>query len=495
MTVRYSCFLDADEDNQNEDTVSGALRSFRFVRAMDMVARIQTVGRLEAIFVSTHNNFLKKFKHGRGISLRITLQRHRPSAAGGFIYTGNIREVRRLSRGKFMVTADYALAWLHNDDDTASYTNFWSGRVIHDALSRGSVSAPWHQSVVNPQGLAPGTYDYAVVGESAVGDMTLVGAYFPRGHFEKSYQQIRHVAAIALDVDNADRSGSLYSLMNKAVLSEAGYLFVGKGNHWYGLIQFRGRYGKTFARESEYWHSRRSWDDADFSTWEERVSELTVLLPNREVRQGALFETVRNFHVPAGNSFFQFESYAGDFPVEIKGNVRVEGLPDDVQCFPSFNGIHLYLRFENAGGDLAVIDELSIYADVVEIKSVSRRTVRTGFRGGRQVALEFADLGGDEDVLLSHYIRGLQAQNELGSIYLTGLSISSSASYNLMHVIDLNNGSGGIDESAYIQSIEWTYGEDGSSLVKIGLWPFVDYNYALVGKTSFEEVGQVVVGI
>ena len=221
---------------------------------------------------------------------------------------------------------------------------------------------------------------------------------------------------------------------------------------------------------------------------------MTVLLPNREARQGALFETARHFHVPDGSSFFQFESHAGDFPVEIKGNVRVEGLPDDVQCFPSFNGIHLYLRFENAGGDLAVIEELSIYADVVEIKSVSRRTVRTGFRGGRQVTLEFADLEGDEDVLLSHYIRGLQAQNELGSIYLTGGSVFALAWYELMDVMDLNDGHG-INESAYIQSIEWTYGDDGPSSVKIGLWPFVDYNYALVGKTGFDEVGQVVVGI
>ena len=496
MSFRYSCFLDADENNWKEYAVSGALRSFRFVRAMDMVTRMQTVGRLEAVFESYYDDdFLKLFKHGRSIGIRVSGDSI--PFPGRYplrnLYAGYIREVRRLSEGKFAVTADYALAWLHNDDDTASYTNISSNRVIHYALSRGSILVPWHQNVVNPQGLglAPGTYDYAVVGESVVGDMTLVGAYYPRGHLESSYQMLRHVDAIVLDVDSTDRSGSLYSLLSKAVLSEAGYLYVDKG----GLIQFRGRYGRTFAPEGSRRQSLTSWDGADFSTWEERVSELTVLLPNRKARQSALFETGRNFHVPAGNSFFQFESYAGDFPVEIKGNVRVEGLPDDVQCFPSFSDFHLYLRFENASGDLAVIEELSIYADVVEIQSVSRRTARTGFRGGRQVALEFADLGGDEDVLLSHYIRGLQAQNELGSIYLTGLSISSSASYNLMHVIDLNNGSGGIDESAYIQSIEWTYGEDGSSLVKIGLWPFVDYNYALVGKTGFEEVGQVVVGI
>ena len=50
------------------------------------------------------------------------------------------------------------------------------------------------------------------------------------------------------------------------------------------------------------------------------------------------------------------------------------------------------------------------------------------------------------------------------------------------------------DESACIQSIDWTYG-DGLSSVKIDLWPFIDYNYAVVGKTGCEEAGQVVVRI
>ena len=495
MAVKYSCLLDVNEDNRAEHDVSSAMQSFHYVRSMDMVARIQTVGHLDAVFESDDADFRKLFKHGRRIVVRSRPARYaNPSFNDPYMYVGYIREVRRLREDKFSVAADFALDWLHDDDDTATYVNFAPVGVIIDALFRASVSAPWHQVVVNPRGLVPGTYDYAVVGKSAVGDTTLVGAYYPRGHFEGAQAQwLRRVDAIVLDVDSADKSGSLFSLLAKAILSEAGYLFVEAGGRYKHNIAFRGRYGKTFARAPEYSSSLTSWDDADSATWDERVTELTVLSPNRVERQGALFKTLRNFHVPAGSSFFQFESYIDGFPVGIEGNVRVEGLPDDVQCFPSFNGFHLYLQFENTGRDLAIIDELSVYADVVQIQSVSRRLARTGFRGGRQAVLEFANLAGYEDVLLSHYIRGLQAQNELGAIYLTtGQLLIPARHYDLMNIIDLNDGD--VNESAYIQSIEWTY-DEGISTVKLGLWPFVDYNYGLVGKTGFDKVGQVVVGI
>lgn len=497
MSVSFTCFLDVNEDNQCEYDVSSSLESFHFVHSMDMVARIQTEGRLEAVFGSYDENFLKLFKYGRGIIIRSHRTGDQPSNVsnppwrlGGdpYVYVGYIRGARRQGRGKLAVTADYALAWLHNDDDTPTYVNFWTGPMIRDVLSHSSISAPWHQTLVNPQGRPPGTYQYAVV-DSLVSDMTLVGAYYPRGGRERYYQQMSRVDSIVLDTDSADKSGSLFSLLQKAALSEAGYLFCIES----GLIVLRGRYGRAMFARNRNRFSLSSWNDADYASWRERVSELTALSPNRMASSDALYKTLRNFHVPPGRSFFQFESYTGKFPIEIEGNIRVEGLPDDVTCHPSFSGFHLYLSFENTGRDAAIIEELSIYADIVEIQSVTRRLARTGIRGGRQVVLEFANLAGQEDVLLDHYIRGLQAQNELAAIYLQGPALDQARTYGLMKVIDLNDGT--IDESAYIQSIEWSYSAAGATRVKLGLWPFVDYNYGLVGRAGSEEVGKVVVGI
>lgn len=493
MSLKFDCYLDVNEDNFAEHNVSASMQSFRCVRSMDMVGRIQTVGRLEAVFESDDDNFLKLFKYGRRIALRGRLARvNVPTFDDPYLYTGYIREVHRRPAGKFSVLADHALAWLHNDDDTAAYINFHTGKAILDVLSHSSVSAPWHQLVVNPHGLAPGTYQYGVIDSAVIGAMTLVGAYYPRGHFEGSYQRLGRVDAIVLDVDSSDKSGSLYSLLSKAILSEAGYLFVEAGGRYTGNIGFRGRYGKTFARETEYNHSLTSWNDVDYAVWNERVSELTVLSPSRSEQQDSLFKTLRNFHVPPGGSFFQFENYVNGFPVELEGNVRLEGLPEGIQCFPTFNGFHLYLQFENDGRDLVVLDELLIYADVVQIDSVSRQVARTGVQGGRQVVLEFANLAGDEDVLLDHYVQGLQAQNELGAVYLMGSALQDARAYDLMDILDLKRGS--IDEAAYIQSMEWSY-EGGMARLRIGLWPFVDYSYGLVGKTGYEEVGEVVVGI
>ena len=112
-----------------------------------------------------------------------------------------------------------------------------------------------------------------------------------------------------------------------------------------------------------------------------RVTELTALSPNRNAQSGATYKVLRNFHAPAGGSFFQFEEYIGEFPIEITGNVRIEGLPDGVQCFPTFAGFHLYLQFNNTSRALVVIEELTIYADVVKVESVSRRQARDGFTG------------------------------------------------------------------------------------------------------------------
>ena len=53
---------------------------------------------------------------------------------------------------------------------------------------------------------------------------------------------------------------------------------------------------------------------------------------------------------------------------------------------------------------------------------------------------------------------------------------------------------GKIDEAAYVQSMEWSY-QQGVARLRIGLWPFVDLKYALVGKDGYDEVGEVVVGI
>ena len=495
MSLSFSCFLDVNEDNAPEHDVSAAMGSFRIVRSMDMVRRIQTVGRLEAVFESYDDNFLELFKYGRLIAVRAYERGNAPSSRDPYIYTGYVRSVQRLPAGKFSVGADYSLAWLHNDDDTATYVNFRSGALIYDVLSHASVSGPWHQVKVNPYGLAPGTYQYAVLGDSVISDMTLIGAYWPRGRgWQFDYQQIGRVNAIVLDVDSADQSGSIFSILAKVVLSEAGYLYVQAGKLVYvpNGILFRTRYGRTSYRGRGFSWTLTSWSGADYAAWNERVSELTALSPNRVERRDAVFKALRNFHVPPGESFFQFEEYAGEFPVEIAGGIRLEGLPDDVQCFPSFNGFHLYLQFENAGRGLVIIDELTIYADVVQIESVSRRLARTTSRGGRQALLEFADLGGYEDVLLDHYIDELNAQNRLSAIYLQGADLVQAPRYDLMNILDLRRGD--IDEAAYIQSMEWTY-QDGLPRLKIGLWPFPDFNYALVGKDGYDKVGEVVVGI
>ena len=498
MSVKFTCFLDVNEDNQFESdgaaNVSSSMLSFRFRLAMDMVHRIQTEGRLEAVFGSYDESFLQLFKHGRGIAIRSHRSVDSPSSGAWstsdpYMYVGYIREARREGRGRLRVIADYALAWLHNDDDTSTYVNFYTGDMVRDVLLHSVISAPWHQTLVNPSGRPPGTYGYAILGESLVGPNTLVGAYYPRGGRERYYQQMGRVDAIVLDIDSADKSGSLFSLLQKAVLSEAGYLFCTRR----GLIILRGRYGRTFSPPSRA--ALSSWDGADYASWRERVSELTALSPNRVSSSDALYKTLRNFALPPGSSFYQFESYTGsdDFPVEIEGNIRIEGLPDDVSCHPSHSGFHLYLSFENSGRDTAVIEELNIYADVVEIHSVTRRLVRTGFRGGRQEVLEFANLAGQEDILLDHYVQGLQAQNKLSAIYLQGPALIDARRWNLMRVLDLNDGT--VNESAYIQSLEWSQDDRGFAQLKVGLWPFVDYDYGVVGLTGHQEVGEVVVGI
>lgn len=495
MSLKFDCYLDVNEDNVAERNVSSSMRSFRCVRSMNMVGRIQTVGRLEAVFLSYSDDFLKLFKHGRRIELRA---RPGNTSAASFdspvLYTGYVREVHRLpgGTGELSVTAEHAFAWLHNDDDTAVYVNFSTSDMIDDVLSHSSVSAPWHQAIINPQGLAPGTYQYGVVGSSVVAGNTLVGAYYPRGVFERSYQRLGRVDAIVLDVDSSDRSGSLYSLLSKAVLSEAGYLLVEAGTASGGSIGFLGRYGRAFSRVTEHNHSLTAWNGVDYAAWRERVSELMALSPLRITGEDVLFKTLRNFHVPRGRSFYQFENYVNGFPVELEGNVRLEGLPDDVECRPGFSGFHLYLHFENSGRDLAIIEELAIYADVVRVDSVTRQVARTGNKGGQQAVLELANLAGAEDTLLEHYVDGMQAQNELGAIYLLGSALESARGYDLMDILDLKRG--GIDEAAYVQSMEWSY-SGGAPRLRIGLWPFVDYDYGLVGKSGNEEVGEIVVGI
>ena len=490
MSVSFTCFLDVNEDNEFERDVSSSMLSFRFRLAMDMVGRIQTEGRLEAVFGSFDESFLELFKHGRGIRIRSHRSIDQPAASDTAVYTGYIREAERSGRGRLRVIADYALAWLHNDDDTATYVNFYTGAMIQDVLSHAGVSAPWHQTLVNPSGRPPGTYEYCVVGDSVVGDNTLVGAYYPAGAFDRSYQQMGRVDAIVLNIDSADKSGSLFSLLQKAVLSEGGYLLC----NGLGRFRYRSRYSYAASPRGQR-HSLTSWNGADYASWRERVSELTALSPNREASSDALYKQLRNFILPPGSSFYQFESYTGsdDFPVEITGNVRIEGLPEDVSCHPSFSGFHLYLSFENAGRDTAVIEELNIYADVVEIHSVTRRVVRTGARGGRQAFLEFANLAGKEDVLLDHYVQGLQSQNKLGAIHLHGPALVDVRRFALTWILDLNDGT--VNESAYIQSLEWSQNARGFTRLKIGLWPFVDYDYGVVGLAGHREVGNVVVGI
>ena len=490
MSVKFTAFLDVNEDNRFERDVSTSMLSFRFRLAMDMVGRIQSEGRLEAVFGSYDESFLELFKHGRGIQLRIHRAVDSPAADDRSVYTGYIREAARSGRGRLRVIADYALAWLHNDDDTATYVNFYTADMIRDVLSHSGVSPPWHQTLVNPSGRPPGTYQFGVLGDSVLSDNTLLGAYYPAGSFPSSYQRMGRVDSIVLDIDSADKSGSLFSLLQKAVLSESGYLFC----NGLGQIQFRNRYYyATLPRGRRYYLS--SWNGADYASWRERVSELTALSPNREASSDALYKQLRNFAVPPGSSFYQFESYTGsdDFPVEITGNIRIEGLPEDVVCVPSYSGFHLYLSFENSGRDTAVIEELSIYADVIEIHSVTRRLARTGARGGRQEVLEFANLAGQEDVLLDHYVQGLQSQNKLGAIYLHGPVLVNFERAALMFLMVLNDGA--VNESAYVQSIEWSQSARGFAQLKIGLWPFVDYDYAVVGLVAHQEVGQVVVGI
>lgn len=492
MSLKYDCYLDVNEDNFAEYNVSSSMQSFRCARSMDMVIRMQTAGRLEAVFESYDDDFLKLFKHGRKIELRARRAVEGDSFSRPILYSGYIREVTRLPAGKQLVLADYALAWLHYDDDTATYVDFLSSDMVSDVLSRGSVFAPWHQVTVNPAGLVPGTYQFGVLGDSVLGSMTLLGAYSPRGDFERAYQRLTRVDAIVLDVDSADRSGSVFSLLSKAVLSEGGYLFVNAGRRFAGDIVFLGRYGRAFSRMPTYSDDIVSWNGVDYAIWRERVSELTVLSPSSGMQSGALFKTLRNFHLPPGGSFFEFESYVNGYPIEITGGIRLEGLPAGVQCFPSFNGFHLYLQFENAGRERVIIEELSIYANVIQIESVSRQVARTGHRGGRRAMLEFANLSGEEDILLEHYIEGFQSQNELGAIYLLGANVEEARRWDLMEIVDLKKGD--IDEAAYIQSMEWTY-QAGISRLKIGLWPFTEYNYALVGVDGHQEVGEVVAGI
>lgn len=487
MSVRYSCCLDVNETNDCDYDVSSSMQMLRIVRSMDMVLRMQTVGRLVAVFESYDDDFLKLFKHGRGIEVQARPASQAAAAADdALIYAGYVSRVERQPQGKILVTAEYALWWLHHDDDTATYIDVSSRSVVIDALSRGSVSAPWHQTLINPRGLVPGTYQYLVVDASVIGPNTLVGAFFPRRLMERGYQRLGRVDAIVLDIDSAEKSGSLFSILMKAVLSEAGYLYVYRG------IVFLGRYGLGFRRRMGHNHEVTAWDGVDFGAWRQRVSELAVLSPERKETAGAVFKTLHNFHVAPGSSFFQFETYVNDYPVGIAGGLRVEGLPEGVQCFPTYNGFHLYLRFENAGRDLAVIDQLVVYADTVEISSVTRQLARTLYRGGRQVMLEFANLAGDEEVLLEHYIQGFQSQNELSAIYLMGSNLAPALAYDLLHIMDLKKDD--IDEVAYIQSMEWTY-QAGISRLKIGLWPFTEYNYGLVGVTGHQEVGEVVAGI
>lgn len=487
MSLRYSCCLDVNEDNVCEYDVSSSMQTLRIVKSMDMVLRMQTVGRLEALFESYDDEFLKLFKHGRGIDVQARpASQAAASRSDRRIYAGYVSQVERQPQGKILVTAEYALWWLHHDDDTATYVDVSSRSVVIDALSRGSAWAPWHQTRVNPRGLAPGTYQFGVLGASRLGPMTLLGAYFPRRRMERGYQRLGRVDAVTLDFDSPEKSGSLFSILMKAVLSEAGYLYV------YGGVVFLGRYGWAFMRTAGRSHSLTAWDGVGFGDWRQRVSELAVLSPTSAARHDALFDTLRNFAVAAGSSFYEFESYVNGYPVEITGGIRLEGLPDGVECFPSYNGFHLYLQFENAGRERVVIEELAIYADVVQIESVSRQVARTGHRGGRQAMLEFANLAGEEEDLLEHYIQGFQAQNELSAIYLMGKNLAPALAYDLMQIVDLKKDD--IDEAAYIQSMEWAYAAGVSRLV-IGLWPFTEYNYGLVGVEGHQEVGQVVVGI
>ena len=493
MSLSFTCWLDVNEDNVPEHNVSSAMQTFRIVRSMDMVGRIQTVGRLDAVFESYDISFLRLFKYGRLIAVRAFQQVDGSSSSDRYVYTGYIRSVRRQPAGKFSVSADFALAWLHNDDDTATYVDFGVGDLIKDVLSRSSVSGPWHQTHVNPRGILPGTYTYGVLGDSVLSPTTLLGAYSPRGTGnQRTYQQIARVDAIVLDIDSHDKSGSLFSILAKAILSEAGFLFVrgGRPHYFENGIIIRGRYGRTLFRESGFNYALTAWNGADYSEWDGHVTELSALSPNRNAQSGAAYKVLRNFHVPAGESFFQFEEYIGEFPIEITGNIRIEGLLDGVQCFPTFAGFHLYLQFDNTSRGLVIIDELTIYADVIRIESVSRRQARTDNRGGRQVLLEFANLAGYEDVLLDHYIDGLNARNRLSAIYLQGAALIQAQEYDLIHILDLDRGD--IDESAYIQSMEWSY-QQGVARLRIGLWPFHEYNYAVVGQN--DSVGEVVVGI
>ena len=492
MSLSFTCWLDVNEDNVVERDVSSAMQSFRIQRSVDMVRRVQMVGRLEAVFENHDSDFLRLFKHGRLIAVRAFPVTGIPTANDPFIYTGYVSSVRRLPAGKFSVGADFALAWLHNDDDTATYVNFRMAAVIVDVLAHASVSAPWHQVAINPRGLPPGTYQYGVLGDSALSSTTLLGAFYPRRRFERDYQQLGRVDAIVLDIDSHDKSGSLFSIMAKAVLSEAGFLFVESSSRFQGGITFLGRYGRVSGREPGYSYTLTEWNGEDYTEWDERVTELTALSPNRNEQGGAVYKVLRNFHVPADGLFVQLEEYVGDFPVEITGNVRIEGLPAGVRCYPTFAGFHLYLQFDNTGRVPLVIEELTIYADVVRIESVSRRLARSDSRGGRQVLLEFAHLAGYEDVLLGHYIDILNVQNELSAIYLQGSLLEQARFYGLLDILDLSRGE--IDESAYIQSMEWSY-HDGVARLRIGLSPFVDFKYGLVGKDGYDEVGEVVVGI
>ena len=68
-----------------------------------------------------------------------------------------------------------------------------------------------------------------------------------------------------------------------------------------------------------------------------------------------------------------------------------------------------------------------------------------------------------------------------------GASIEALGKTNALEILNNKALAYAADESACIQSIDWMYG-DGLSSVKIDLWPFADYNYAVVGKTGYEEV-------
>lgn len=452
----YDLYIDFRDDNVLLRNFAAYVTRFRSVRAMDMVQRYQTAGDLEFELETYDEDVVKRFKFGLFIRIQ-------ESNNGSRVYAGYVRSVKRTGDSSYLVRCVSALGWLNQDDDTASYTNLKADTIIQDVLSRGNVMAPWHQVVANPRGLAPGTYKYGEVGKTNVGPKTLVGAFYPKGGFETTSQTIGQIDSIVLDLDKAEKSGSFNSIMNKAVLSEAGYLFAGS----WGRIEFFSRKGRAY-RPTKV--SITDWDSQDYAVNADHVTELEALLPNRKSSADELFSELHNVVVPSDGLFLKLEDHRNGFPVEIKGNIRIEGLSAGVTCQPSFNGLHLYLQFANSAAAAVTLGKVSIYADITEIQSISTLRSRTIHRGGRQAVLEFGDLNGDEQKILDYYIEGLSHKNELSRIYMTRKStVDAAKNLDLLSVVSLSKGS--ISEDAYISEIVWEY--DGREpRIELGLHPY-----------------------